>query len=95
MIIEFTNPIWFWHGPSPFYFVTVPQEQSRDIKAIAHLVTYGWGMIPVVAHTGETEWKTAMFEKDGCYILPLKATVRKAEELNEGDQIIVRLEIRI
>lgn len=94
MHIDFTGKIWFWRGPAPFYFVTVPEEQSEDLKEILRLVTYGWGMIPVLARIGKTEWKTAMFPKDGRYILPLKVSVREAEGLDEGDKVTVRLEIR-
>lgn len=94
MIIEFSGKIWYWHGPSPFYFVTVPAKQSRDLKAILRIVTYGWGMIPATVRIGKTEWTTAMFPKDGRYIVPIKAIVRKAENLEEGDKVTMRLEVR-
>lgn len=92
MIIEFSGKIWFWKGPAPHYFVTVPEEQSRDLKAIAKLVTYGWGMIPIHARLGQTEWKTSLFPKDGGYIVPIKDSVRKAEKLEEGVEVTIRLE---
>ena len=95
MIIEFSGDIWYWRGPSPFYFVTVPTEQASDLKAISGIVTYGWGMIPVEARIGKTGWKTALFPKDGRYIVPLKDKVRKAEKLVEGDNVTVRLEVRL
>jgi hypothetical protein len=94
MNIEFNGKIWFWRGPFPFYFVTVPAKQCRDLKAISGLVTYGWGMIPVTVRIGKTEWKTSLFPKDGRYIVPLKDSVRKAENLDEGDKVAVRLEVR-
>jgi hypothetical protein len=95
MDIEFDGKIWFWKGPSPFFFVTVPAEQSRDLKVISGIVTYGWGMIPVHVRIGKTEWQTSLFPKDGCYIVPIKANVRKAEKLKEGDNVTVRLEVRL
>ena len=95
MNIEFNGKIWFWRGPAPWYFVTVPAKQSRDLKAILGLVTYGWGMIPVDARIGNTEWKTSMFPKDGRYIVPIKASVRKAEDLEVGDKVTVRFEVRL
>lgn len=94
MNIEFNGKIWFWRGPAPFYFVTVPAEQSRGLKAISGVVTYGWGMIPVHVRIGRTEWTTSLFPKDGLYIVPIKANVRKAENLQEGDNVSVRLEVR-
>jgi Domain of unknown function (DUF1905) len=94
MIIEFSGEIWFWRGPAPWYFVTVPDAESSDLKAITGFVTYGWGMIPVKARIGNTEWKTSMFPKNGSYIVPIKANVRDAEALDVGDNVTVRLEVR-
>jgi len=93
MNIEFSGKIWFWRGPAPWFFVTVPEEQSRDLNAISGFVTYGWGMIPVTARIGNTEWTTSLWPKDDRYIVPLKASVRKAEHLEEGDEVTVRLEV--
>jgi hypothetical protein len=42
MNLEFNSEIWFWQGPAPYYCVTAPAEQSRDLKAVAKVVTYGW-----------------------------------------------------
>lgn len=91
--LEFSGVIWCWRGPAPFYFVTVPAELSRDIKAVSKLVTYGWGVIPVSVRIGRTEWTTSLFPKDDRYLVPLKATVRKAEKLAEGDEVGVQLEV--
>jgi hypothetical protein len=50
-------------------------------------------MIPVHVRIGKTEWETSLFPKDGRYIVPIKASVRKAENLEKGDKVTVRLEI--
>jgi len=63
------------------------------LKALSGFVTYGWGMIPASVRLGKTEWKTSLFPKDGRYIVPIKASVRKAENLAEGDKVTVRLEV--
>ena len=94
MTIEFTGTLWFWKGPAPWYFVTVPAKQCRDLKAISGGVTYGWGMIPAHVRLGTSEWTTSLFPKDGHYIVPIKASVRKAERLEEGDHVTVRLDVR-
>jgi Domain of unknown function (DUF1905) len=94
MNIQFNGRIWFWRGPAPWYFVTVPPEQCNVLKAISGLVTYGWGMIPVEARIGRTEWKTSLFPRDGRYIVPIRAGVREAENLDEGDTVTVRLQVR-
>ena len=93
MNIVFSGEVWFWRGPAPWYFVTVPAEQCRDLEAVSSLVTYGWGMIPVQARIGDTEWPTSLFPKDGRYIVPIKAVVRKAEGVDEGDTVTIRLEV--
>lgn len=93
MNIEFTGTIWFWKGPAPWYFVTVPDEQGRDLRAISGLVTYGWGVIPVQVRLGKSTWKTSLFPKDGSYIVPIRASVRKAEQVGAGDNVRVRLEV--
>ena len=94
MLIEFDGEIWFWRGPAPWYFVTVPEKQCSDLKAISGMVSYGWGMIPAVVRIGKTEWKTSLFPKDGRYIIPIKANVREVENLDIGDVVTVRLEVR-
>lgn len=93
MIIEFAGAIFYWRGPAPYLFVAVPEEPSRDLKAIAPSVTYGWGVIPVRVQVGKTEWKTSLFPKDGRYLVPLRLSVQKAEKLEAGTNIAVRLEV--
>lgn len=93
MHLELRGEIWFWRGPAPWYFVTVPDEQCGALEATSPLVTYGWGMIPVTARIGRTRWKTSLFPKDGRYLVPLKAAVRKAEGLELGDMVTVRLAV--
>ena len=93
MNIEFSGKIWYWRGPAPFFFVTVPVKQSRDLKAVSGLVTYGWGMIPVYVRIGKTEWKTSLWPKDGRYIVPIKDSVRTAENLEQDDKVTIRLEV--
>ena len=87
--------MWEWRGPSPFYFVTVPDEESAELEATSSLVTYGWGMIPVEASIGLTRWKTSLFPKDGCYMVPLKSAIRKAEGISIGDSVNVRLSVAL
>ena len=93
MKIEFDAQIWYWRGPSPWFFVTVPEEQRDDLRAISGFVTYGWGMIPAKVRIGKTEWTTSLFPKNGSYIVPIKASVRQAENLEEGDKVTVQLEV--
>jgi hypothetical protein len=50
---------------------------------------------PVTAQIGGTGWKTSLFPKDGRYIVPVKAWVRKAEGLDVGDVVTVRLGVAV
>ena len=95
MEFEFEGEVWYWKGPAPWHFVTVPEERCVQLEAVAGVVTYGWGMIPVHVRIGRTRWYTALWPKDGRYIVPLKANIRKAEKLNLGDVVNVRLEVDV
>ena len=95
MQLRFSNEVWYWRGPSPFHFLTVPETESRKIKEVSNLVTYGWGVIPVNARIGETEWKTSLIPKDGLYLVPLKNTVRIKEGIFIGDRVEVALLLNI
>lgn len=95
MNIEFNGKIIFWRGPSPFYFVAVPAKQSRELKAISKLATYGWGVIPVYVQIGKTKFTTSLFPKEGKYLVPIKTIVRKAKKLEKGDTVTMRLEVRL
>ena len=95
MQFSFGGEVWYWRGPSPFHFVTVPPEESDQIHAVSALVTYGWGAIPVVARIGATSWTTSLFPKDGAYLVPVKASVRHAEGLELGDVTHVTLTLDI
>jgi len=91
--LEFSGNLWYWRGPAPFFFVTVPAEECEILRDVSKWVTYGWGMIPLRARIGKTEWKTSLWPKEGGYVVPIKVSVRKAEGLEEGDLVTVRLEV--
>lgn len=91
MELGFSGEMWFWKGPAPHHFITVPDAECAALKAASASVTYGWGMIPVAARIGETGWTTSLFPKEGRYIVPVKAAVQKSEGLEVGDTVTVRL----
>ena len=92
--LAFSGELWYWRGPAPFHFVTVPDDESVALHALSAEVSYGWGMIPVRARIGDTDWETSLFPKDGGYVVPVKDAVRSAERLAQGDTVSVRLVIR-
>ncbi|MDF8264328.1 DUF1905 domain-containing protein [Luteipulveratus flavus] len=93
MELEVTGEVWHWRGPAPYHFVTVPPEQSEEIREVAAEVTYGWGMIPVRGRLGATEFETALWPKDGGYVIPLKDRVRATESIELDDVVTVTLTI--
>ena len=95
MDLTFSGEIWFWRGPSPYHFVTVPAPEAAELADTSAMVTYGWGMIPVAARIGDTEWTTSLFPKDGGYVVPVKDKVRKAEGLDVGDVVTLQLTVEL
>ena len=89
--LEFAGDVWEWRGPAPFYFLTVPDDESDRLREVSRALTYGWGMLPVRARVGRTTWTTSLWHKDGRYVLPLKIAVRRAEQLDEGDLVTAHL----
>jgi Domain of unknown function (DUF1905) len=93
--LEFNGELWFWRGPAPWHFVTVPERECAELDEASKVVSYGWGMIPVAARIGRTGWTTSLFPKDGRYIVPVKAWVRKAEAIELGDVVTVLLAVDV
>ncbi|MGH3368687.1 MAG: DUF1905 domain-containing protein [Nocardioidaceae bacterium] len=92
MDFEFEGPVIEWRGPAPFYFLRIPEEESADIKFAARGIEY-WGQVPVEVRIGDVEFTTALFPKDGHYLLPLKDAVRRAEAVGVGDTVAVHLTV--
>jgi hypothetical protein len=89
--IIFKGEMFEWRGPSPYYFVGIPLEESSIVKERAAQLTYGWGVIPVIGEIGETEFTTSLIPKDGIYLLPIKNVVRLGEGLEIDQEVHVRL----
>ena len=88
----FDGEIIEWRGPAPYFFVVMSESDSAELKEEARSLIY-WGQVPVHVVIGDTEFSTALFPKDGRYLVPLKDAVRKAEGISDGDVVagIVRL----
>jgi hypothetical protein len=95
MQLDFDGELFFWRGPSPYHFVAVPENEGAEIHAVSALVTYGWGVIPALAAIGDTSWTTSLFPREGGYVVPVKASVRKSESLELGDNVRVSLSIKV
>jgi Domain of unknown function (DUF1905) len=91
--LEFEAEVFQWRGPSPYYFVAVPEPMCDDLRVAARDVSYGWGVVPVTVQIGATSWTTSLFPKDGGYLVPLKDRVRKAEDIGQDDVVELVLTI--
>ena len=82
-------------GMGGWRFLALPKKEGTEIKEKFGKLVRGWGSLPVTVTIGKTEWKTSIFQdkKSGTYLLPLKAQVRKAEEIVDDDsvQFIIKL----
>ena len=89
---EFEGPVIEWRGPAPYYFVRIPEEESADIKFAAKGVEY-WGQVPVVVRINDVEFTTALFPKDGHYLLPLRDVVRRSAGVELDEVVTVELSV--
>jgi hypothetical protein len=94
--MTFTSLLWIWKSEAAgrWYFLTVPEEQSAEIKAQAFELPRGFGSVKVEAKIGEVRWRTSVFPLTrGGYVLPVKAEIRKRAGLSVGDAVEVALEL--
>jgi Domain of unknown function (DUF1905). len=74
-------------------FVSLPKELSAVIRENFKHLEEGWGRMKVTAKLGSSEWQTAIWfdTKQDTYLLPLKAKIRKQENvaLNENVQVVI------
>ncbi len=82
-----------WQGEAAWYFIRIDQKTSEKIKDNFGMMARGWGSLPVDATVGKSRWKTSIFPDKGTYLLPVKAQIRKAEEIGDGDSVNLELEI--
>lgn len=89
------SKVWLYPGMAGWQFVTIPKKQSKVINETYGEMKRGWGSLPVAVTIGATKWKTSIFpdKKIGAYLLPLKAEVRKKENIKVGDELTLVLEI--
>lgn len=95
MELEFDGEVFWWKGPAPFHFVTVPEPEAGELRAASPLVSYGWGVIPVAVVIGRTRWTTSLFPRKGAYLVPLRDAVRAVEGITLGDVVSVRLTVDV
>ncbi len=87
--VSINGKLWKYQGPSAWYFLSSGKEQTKEIRKHQRN-TAGWKSVPVRVTIGESTWNTSFFPtKEGPYLLPVKASVRKREGLDEGTRVRV------
>ena len=91
--LAFAAEVVEWRGPAPYLFVVVPPEEAALIADLAPSVSYGWGMVPAAVAVGRTRVTTALWPRDGGYVVPLKTALRRPEGVGLGDVVEVVLTV--
>ncbi|QZY28668.1 DUF1905 domain-containing protein [Nocardioides coralli] len=93
----FTAPLWPWEArPDSWVFLTVPPEVSDEIEdRMVARAPRGFGSVRVEVTIGGSTWRTSVFpsKEEAAYVLPVKKAVRRAEDLEAGDEAEVRLTV--
>ena len=88
--------VWLYQSETAaWHFVSLDKKLSTEIKEAHAVKKKGFGSVPVEITLGKTVWETSIFpSKDGPYVLPLKAQVRRKEDIRVEDEISFILKIR-
>ncbi|MEV1131777.1 DUF1905 domain-containing protein [Agromyces sp. NPDC049794] len=94
MRFRFSAPLWEWDAQGGWFFVTLPEEATADIREVPRMPR-GFGSVRVRVTVGTTTWSTSVFPDSrlGSYVLPVKMAVRTSEGLDPGDDVEVELEV--
>ncbi len=97
MRYEFSGPVWRQDSTGAWRFVSLPKEVSDRIRAFAGKPKVAFGSLRVKARIGKSSWETSIFPdaKRGVYLLPLKADVRRREDISDGDQVQAAIELAL
>ena len=92
-MITVTAPLWLWTSEKgSWHFVTVPPDQSIELRLQAMESRRGFGSVRVECAIGGVRWRTSLFpQKDGGFVLPVKAEVRRRARIASGDEVTVAL----
>ncbi|GAB1642283.1 DUF1905 domain-containing protein [Krasilnikovia sp. MM14-A1259] len=97
MVVVFDGELWVWDARrgETWTFVSLPAEQSEEIRELTAGPRRGFGSVRVRVTIGGSTWRTSIFPDStrGCYVLPIKRAVRNAEALDVGDVATVTLEL--
>ena len=90
---QFSAEVWQHSGPGGWHFIALPEAMSTEIRSLLGQEEEGWGRLKAIAVIGTSQWETAVWfdTKKNTYLLPLKADIRKKENIVKGAIINVTL----
>ena len=93
MDFTFDAELWEHDGDAAWHFLTLPFDVSDAIDAATEGMRRGFGSVRVDVRIGATAWSTSVFPDKGreSYVLPVKAEVRRREDLAAGSRPTVSL----
>jgi hypothetical protein len=94
--VVFDADLWLWDArrAQTWTFVSLPADQSEEIRDLADGLRRGFGSVRVRATIGSSTWTTSIFPASQAgYVLPVKRPVRVAEALDVGDTATVTVEL--
>ena len=98
-IFDVQGRVWLWRPAEPtaggWHFLTVDGQTAAEIRFATLGRAGGFGSIKVEASLGGSRWRTSLFphRASGGFLLPLKAEVRRRENVGAGDEVTVRLAV--
>ena len=97
MRYEFEAELWIWDARrvDTWTFVSLPIDAAAEIRELVPALPRGFGSVRVEVTVGGSTWRTSVFPDagSGTYVLPIKKAVRRAESLEPGLPVAVRLEL--
>lgn len=80
-----------------WHFLPITRKHGQDIKEKFGANSRGFGSLPVEVTIGESVWNTSVFpsKSSGSYILPIKAKVRRAEDIEAGEKVQFSIRLRV
>ncbi|MFC7534101.1 DUF1905 domain-containing protein [Actinoplanes sp. GCM10030250] len=97
MKVEFESELWIWEArrDESWTFVSLPADDSEEIRDLTADQPRGFGSVRVRVTIGTSSWATSIFpdKSRGAYVLPVKRAIRTAQKLKPGDVVTVTVEL--
>lgn len=93
---KFRSKVWVYPGMAAWRFIGIPKKEGKEIRKKFGVHAKGWGSLPVSVTIGKTSWDTSIFpdKKSGSYLLPLKAKIRRVEDIGDDSMVSYTLRFR-